>query len=107
LGPMEVKTCNLYSPSLSELAANLQDGLREFYKNVAVTVERPQPELLDSWGVAASGLGGGINDGDATGAIVDIGGVNNIHFKANHDKNHWSVDNLAKYARICLTSFNI
>jgi hypothetical protein len=67
---------------------------------VSVKVERPDPNKLQKeWGLAAGGLGGGSN-GAAYGAIIDVGGINNVHYLANHDKNHWDVKKLAEVAKI-------
>lgn len=67
---------------------------------VSVTVERPSPQLLkDEWGLACGGLGGG-SSGAATGNIIDVGGINNVHYLANHDKNHWDVQKLAEVAQL-------
>ena len=94
---MEVKRKALYVPPLSELASVLETGLTKYYRNVSVKVERVDEETLKQWGVVGRGL---CNENDTTGAILDVGGVNNIHYKLNHDKYCWDVDELAKYVSI-------
>jgi hypothetical protein len=62
-----------------------------------VTVAVPTIEELQSWGLTSGGFGGGITPDARYGAILDVGGVHNVHFMDNHDKYHWDIHQLSKY----------
>jgi hypothetical protein len=76
----------------TELAAYI------FSLQVSVSVAKPEPSELESWGIVGKGFGGGIGTDSRYGAIIDVGGVHNVHYMANHDKSHWDVNALTTYA---------
>jgi hypothetical protein len=79
----------LYVPPLTEVAVILQAALSKNFKNVSVSVV-PCPDLTKTpFKCASSGLCGST-------AIADVGGTQNMHYVANHNKYHFEIKELSK-----------
>jgi hypothetical protein len=78
-----------FVPPLDRLCQVLEEGLKQNFENVSVSVVECPDLTQEPYSLAEKGLCGKT-------AITDVGGVNNMHYLVNNKKYMWDISDIAE-----------